>query len=67
MKYRSVLQSEILVLLMVLRLPVSAHADETTRIEGTLLMLDDRTPHVACVVQAVTPAPDDKTEGGCLR
>jgi len=24
-------------------------------------MLDDKTPHVACVVQAVTPAPDGKS------
>ena len=29
-----------------------------TSIEGTLLMLDDRTPHVAVVVQAGDPSPD---------
>ncbi|MFQ6042799.1 MAG: SdrD B-like domain-containing protein, partial [Candidatus Poribacteria bacterium] len=31
-------------------------------ISGTLLMLDDATPHVAVVVQAVTPAADGKGE-----
>ena len=33
-----------------------------TSIEGTLLMLDDRTPHVAVVVQAVNPSPDSGGE-----
>jgi len=35
---------------------------ETISIEGRLLMLDNQTPHVACVVQAVTPASDGKGE-----
>ena len=35
---------------------------EAISIEGTLLMLDDKTPHVAVVVQAVTPSSDDKSE-----
>ena len=36
----------------------AAHAqdDEVMSISGQLLMLDDKTPHVACVVQVVTPA-----------
>ena len=34
----------------------------TVSISGTLLMLDDTTPHVAAVVQAVTPSPDGKGE-----
>ena len=29
--------------------------NEATNISGQLLMLDDKTPHVACVVQAVMP------------
>ena len=31
---------------------------EAVSISGTLLMLDDKTPHAACVVQAVKPAAD---------
>jgi len=31
-------------------------------ISGTLLMLDDTTPHVACVVQAVRPPPNGEGE-----
>ena len=30
-----------------------AQDDEVVSISGKLLMLDDKTPHVACVVQAV--------------
>jgi hypothetical protein len=33
-----------------------AQADEGSSISGTLLMLDDKTPHVACVVQVVIPS-----------
>ena len=33
----------------------NAQDDEQVSISGTLLMLDDETPHVACVVQAVKP------------
>ena len=33
----------------------NAQDDEVVSISGTLLMLDDTTPHVACVVQAVIP------------
>ena len=32
-----------------------AQDNEVVSISGTLLMLDDTTPHVACVVQAVKP------------
>jgi len=35
---------------------------EAISISGTLLMLDDATPHVAVVVQAVTPAPTGQSE-----
>ena len=35
---------------------------EAISISGTLLMLDDKTPHVAVVVQAVTPAPTGQSE-----
>ena len=31
-------------------------------ISGTLLMLDDATPHTACVVEAVLPASDEYGE-----
>ena len=30
--------------------------DKQVSISGTLLMLDDKTPHVACVVQVVIPS-----------
>ena len=36
--------------------------NEGVRIEGTLLMFDDKTPHVAVVVQAVTPLFDGRGE-----
>ena len=35
---------------------------ETASIEGTILMLDDTTPHVAMPVQAVIPGKDDALE-----
>ena len=35
--------------------PINAQDKEEVSIEGTMLMLDDKTPHVACVVQAVIP------------
>jgi ligand-binding sensor domain-containing protein len=35
---------------------------EGVSIEGTLLMLDDKTPHVACVVQVVKPTVDGRGE-----
>ena len=40
----------------------NAQNDEEVSISGTLKMLDDKTPHVACVVQAVTPVPDGQSE-----
>ncbi|MBI1925069.1 response regulator [Candidatus Poribacteria bacterium] len=36
---------------------IPAAAKPSVSIEGTLLMLDDKTPHVAVVVQAVLPTP----------
>ena len=43
--------------------PSVAHAqDEQVSISGTLLMLDDKTPHVAVVVQVVTPASGGRDE-----
>ena len=39
-----------------------AQGNEEISISGTLLMLDDKTPHVAVVVQAVTPAADPGDE-----
>jgi ligand-binding sensor domain-containing protein len=53
-------QSLIILLIFIITfIPPSAFA---VSIEGALLMLDDKTPHVACVVQAVTPAHDGKLE-----
>jgi hypothetical protein len=35
-------------------------------ISGMLVMLDDRTPHLACVVQAVMPARQRPAYGNCI-
>ena len=46
----------------VLAASVARAQEEPVSIEGTLLMLDDKTPHVACVVQVVTSASDGERE-----
>ena len=42
-----------------MKLSVESKSENSISIEGTILMLDDATPHVAVVVQAVIPTNDE--------